>query len=59
MKSLNRYFFPSEALRYENPMKRMVKACDDSVKITGDETKEEMNDILTKKLKNLETILKK
>lgn len=40
-------------------MKRMVKACDDSVKITGEETKEEMNDILTKKLKNLETILKK
>ena len=58
MKSLNRYFFPSEALWYEDPMKRMVKAWDDSIKIKGDESKEEMYELLTKKLKNLEIILK-
>lgn len=54
-----RHFFPSEALRYENPMKRMVKACDDSLKLKGNETNEQISEILVQKLKNLEVILKK
>lgn len=54
-----RHFFPSEAMQFENPMKRMVKATDNPVVITGSETKQELNDILTKKLKSLESILKK
>jgi hypothetical protein len=54
-----KHFFPSEAMRFENPMKRMVKATENPVIVRGNETKEEINIILTKKLKNLESILKK
>ena len=54
-----RHFFPSEALRYENPMKRMVKACENPIQFRGDETQQEVTELLTQKLKNLEGILKK
>ena len=46
-----RCFFPSEALRYENPMKRMVKAHDGHDTVNND-------DEAKSKLKSLEVILK-
>lgn len=47
-----RHFFPSEALRYENPMRRMVKGSANDVEISN-------NEDAKLKLKELDTVLKK